>query len=290
MRPFKNIIVGHDFNAGGEIAFRSAVALAKRCGAELKVVHVVDRDSGYDRSARSMPEPLASRIREQFAAGAGVDELQASRVEYSVLEGEPSSELIRAGHQCNADLLVIGGITSADKPTLGKTAEAVSQKSSGPVLITKRVLDADSRRFLAPVDFSPTSRGAAELAISLARCFGARVRLFHSIILSHFFAAGPAADAESQDTGQLTQPEPLEEQWQEFLASLPDLDKVEWERHSEHGLAATLIVQEAMKNESDLIIMGTHGRGGSTQRLLGSVTTEVLCNASCSVLTLRPKS
>ena len=42
MRQLKRIIVGHDLAAGGEIALRSAVVLANRFGAALRLVHVVE--------------------------------------------------------------------------------------------------------------------------------------------------------------------------------------------------------------------------------------------------------
>ena len=42
MSGLEKIVVGHDLQAGGEIAARSAAELARRCGAHVKLVHVVE--------------------------------------------------------------------------------------------------------------------------------------------------------------------------------------------------------------------------------------------------------
>ena len=53
------------------------------------------------------------------------------------------------------------------------------------------------------------------------------------------------------------------------------------------GPAATQIVELASEERADLIILGTHGRGGVTRALLGSVADRVIRTAPCPVLTVR---
>ncbi len=50
---------------------------------------------------------------------------------------------------------------------------------------------------------------------------------------------------------------------------------------------ADQIVDYAEKNDVDLIVMGTHGRGGLEKMWLGSVTEKVLRKAHCPVLVVR---
>ncbi|MGE3804473.1 MAG: universal stress protein, partial [Gemmataceae bacterium] len=47
------------------------------------------------------------------------------------------------------------------------------------------------------------------------------------------------------------------------------------------------IVALAREEEVDLIVMGTHGRGGLSRMLMGSVASDVLAEAPCGVLTYR---
>ncbi len=47
------------------------------------------------------------------------------------------------------------------------------------------------------------------------------------------------------------------------------------------------ITNYARQHDIDLIVMGTHGRGGISHLLLGSVTENVIRTAPCPVLTVR---
>ncbi|WP_306061361.1 universal stress protein [Natronococcus wangiae] len=53
------------------------------------------------------------------------------------------------------------------------------------------------------------------------------------------------------------------------------------------GVPHDTILTYAQDQEIDLIIMGTHGRSGEEKRVLGSVTEEVVRNASIPVMTVR---
>jgi len=84
-------------------------------------------------------------------------------------------------------------------------------------------------------------------------------------------------------------PEEIEPEWVTFLAGLP-LDKVDWEKSTDEGQAATTIVHQAELIQADLIVIGTHGRSGLPHMLLGSVAEKVVRRASCPVLTIRPEA
>jgi len=53
------------------------------------------------------------------------------------------------------------------------------------------------------------------------------------------------------------------------------------------GDAATTIVDTAKDKACDLIVMGTHGWGGLTRLLMGSVAEAVVRRAPCPVLTVK---
>jgi hypothetical protein len=56
---------------------------------------------------------------------------------------------------------------------------------------------------------------------------------------------------------------------------------------SHRALRAFAIVNQAKEAEIDLIVMGTHGRGGFGHLLMGSVAEKVVRSAPCPVLTVR---
>jgi len=54
------------------------------------------------------------------------------------------------------------------------------------------------------------------------------------------------------------------------------------------GVAFVEIVDYVRAEKIDLVVMGTHGRGGLEHILLGSVAEKVVRRAPCPVLTIRP--
>jgi len=53
------------------------------------------------------------------------------------------------------------------------------------------------------------------------------------------------------------------------------------------GTSARSILEYAGEKDIDLIVMGTHGRGGLAHLLMGSVAEKVVRQAACPVLTVR---
>jgi nucleotide-binding universal stress UspA family protein len=70
---------------------------------------------------------------------------------------------------------------------------------------------------------------------------------------------------------------------------VPD-PKVPVTRHLLDGEPSRAIIRFAEAEDVDLIVMGTHGRGGLRRLLMGSVAEGVVRGAPCPVLTYRPKA
>src|SRR2546423_1484351 len=61
------------------------------------------------------------------------------------------------------------------------------------------------------------------------------------------------------------------------------------DRRTAFGATHTEICDAAEAIGADLIVIGTHGRGGLSHALLGSVAEKVVRKAPCPVLTVRPQ-
>lgn len=142
-------------------------------------------------------------------------------------------------------------------------------------------------KVLCPTDFSPCAGQALEVAVLVARSFGAELHVLHGIVLH-------AADPHSA-TYHLPNLEDIEATLQRTAASAlaadiaPHADGtlriVEAQRRA--PFAGEAILGYAEEIGADLIVMGTHGRRGLSHLLLGSVANEVVRRAACPVMTVR---
>jgi nucleotide-binding universal stress UspA family protein len=144
------------------------------------------------------------------------------------------------------------------------------------------------RRILCPIDFSDVSRHALEHAVVIAGWYGSQITALHvchpMILLSPpvLFADPPGSILPTEPDRQQ-----LGEQLREWLVPA-EKASLETEALFDEGNPVVRILERAISLSADLIVMGTHGRGGFERLVLGSVTEKVLRKASCPVLTVPP--
>jgi universal stress protein A len=131
------------------------------------------------------------------------------------------------------------------------------------------------KRILCPFYFSATSAKALDYAERLARSTGAELNLLHVFDV-------PA------DLGLLGQQVPADATLPDKLQAIgPSEADLPVERVLHAGPPAEVICWLAQKRQCDLIVMGTHGRGGLAHLLLGSVAEHVLRHARSPVVVVR---
>jgi universal stress protein A len=142
-------------------------------------------------------------------------------------------------------------------------------------------------KILVPTDFSAPSTSALALAKTLATTFGASLHLVH-VLDDPFVTASFAPDVYAPP------PAGLRESWMRGAQTLLDQQVPPEEQAQFHttravifGQPARAIVDYATAHQIDLIVMGTHGRGGMAHVLVGSVAERVVRTALCPVLTAR---
>lgn len=293
MRQLRKIIVGQDLGLGGEVALGSAVVLANRCGAELRIVHVVEALDAYQRMSHPFTTPyseeeIVQKIGARLKTLLAGPELAGLPAQYEVRSGKPFVELIIAARAWLADLIVVGGASEAVGLFLGSTSERIVRKAQTPVMVAKRLLRSEPRIILVPTDFSLCARSAAEEALMLAKSFPARVAFFH-VLDPYFSRIAYAHELGVSVPIPTPSPREIEPVWDAFLSEMA-LEKVDWEKSTGEGQAAPAIVQQAENIRADMIVMGTHGRSALPHMLLGSVAEKVVRAAACCVLTVRPEA
>lgn len=137
---------------------------------------------------------------------------------------------------------------------------------------------------LIATDFSNFSNAALNYGLRLARSYEATAYVVFVVPADEFLIAGPEAYVAAKD------------------AAARDLDELKAELQRKHsyvagrdyhlclleGDVAQTVLDFARNKHIDLIVLGTHGRGGLGKALMGSVAEKVFRQSSVPVLTLGP--
>lgn len=144
------------------------------------------------------------------------------------------------------------------------------------------------QRILVPVDGSPTSRRGLAEAIRLAKLTQARLRLLHVVDALSFSLSASGFGTASGDVFGM-----LRESGQAILtgakaevdkAGVP-VDTVLYD--TLEGRVCDQVVDEAIRWDADLIVLGTHGRRGVGRLVLGSDAEQVVRVSPVPVLLVR---
>jgi nucleotide-binding universal stress UspA family protein len=142
------------------------------------------------------------------------------------------------------------------------------------------------RNILFPTDFTAHARAALKYAAAFAQSGGGRIVLFsvqNSSVPSDFLSL-PESALVSSDQRWLSD---LRINLKELLAD--DLfEGLEVEPVIVSGEPATEIARAVRDYEIDLVTVVTHGRKGLARALWGSTAEEIIAEAPCPVLTIRP--
>lgn len=264
----------------------AALELAGRVAAPLDLVHgyhlgervlAAYEGRGFDRDAVRADHVagLRRRIWETLSALG-----TPSPVGIHVVPGDPAEELAALGAREPASLLVVGASHGGPtaRASLGSVALRLVHLAASPVLVVRGELRGGPRRVLFTTDLSPLSarvhaRGRALVdALALPRA----ARLRHLVV-----AAAPTTGPVS--LASLPLDEVADHELARFLAAC---GAAEAERAVRLGDPAAEIVAEAQGWGAELVVVGTHSRGGALRPRLGSVADAVLARARCSVLVL----
>ena len=140
------------------------------------------------------------------------------------------------------------------------------------------------RKILIAIDSEPIAAHAADVGAEFARLAGADVAFIHVID----DALVNAADTGIQpDVLAASAKEDARKLIEEFRKRLPQQSSAL--EFVQIGTPLTEIVNAAKDWPADLIVIGSHGRGGVKRALLGSVAEGVMRHAPCPVLVVRAK-
>ena len=279
---FRKILCPIDFSDNSIAALDQAARLARKSDALLYLMYVefipMSSPAELANYVTVSTEPGKLRL-EQIAR----KHLARVRHELVVQVGWPAELIERAAQDLDVDLVVMAtsGRSGVARFFLGSIAEHVVRTSKRPVLSfgPGAALGA-LKRILCPVDFDPQSIAALNFGWRLAQEYRAALSLLHVVRAPFEPSEVPV--------------EPITPEWeQDARAQLAKVAadnlgaKAKYKLLVRRGNPAGAILEVEKELRPDMIVMATHGRGGLSHLVLGSVADRIVRESSVPVLTVR---
>jgi len=286
----RSLVVATDFSPAADGAVEHAALLAKRWNAQLTLLHVFNDGiwsqikalyAGQPWTAVTPADAALIRLTQQAQAlterGGGI------KVQAQVRSGRASTEIAAFCRETQPQLIVIGehGENWLSDIVLGGTALKVLKSAQLPVLLARRTVVSPWSRVLIATDFSENAGRVARIAMQWFP--DAHLQLVHAYSVA-FEGRMRLAGTMSHDITLYRQREAdrAKQKRQEQVRAMqlgPRLGSL-----LVHGHPAAALPDQAQRLQADLIVIGKHGASALDQRLLGSVTHNLLYHAPCDVL------
>ena len=293
------ILVATDFSKCAKIAVENAIFHAKIMNAELHMLHCVVVKDKYSLSVFPPPDKILKTL--QDVARVHMEEsYELDAGELKIVEKineteDPSQEICRYADEHQCDLIFMGthGYRFIDHFYLGSVAENVARNAPCPVMTFHPVNEGDQhlkpiRKIMVSVDFSSITKTVVDNAVEMAKMHNAELDLVH-IVEDYFFPIGleggfiaPAANVMDLMVSK------RETQLEKQLELSGGLD-IPHACHTKVGRLPSGILEWVKNHEIDLVVMGTHGYGGLSHLILGSVAERVIRLADCPVMVIKQK-
>lgn len=302
----KRIMVPLDGSAFGEYALPRAIALARHHGATVDLVHVHEVvslvylegvpqiDASLELDGIQSDRSYLDRTLERVVA-TGV------RAGATLLDGPTVAALESHVDAADVDLVVMTthGRGRLSRAWLGSVADGLARHTHRPLLLIRPAEGSDAsgaarpdlmeapsplRRVLLPLDGTSDAESVIDAVLEVAQPDASILALHVApptlVVGGHVFPMDPERQSDMVAAARSS----LDASIARAAAAGHPVD-VEVTVSDD---VPTSILEAADRNRADLIALTTHGRGGISRLVFGSVTDKVLRSASLPVLIQRP--
>ena len=207
---------------------------------------------------------------------------------HAVAEGSPIDMLLEMSKECTMVVMGSRGLSGISGMVLGSVSGAVVSHASCPVVVVREDNAVTEANKYGPVvvgvDGSEVSRRATEVAFGEAAARGAELHAVHTWVDTQIQGPG-AGYAVSEDHWKAVQAEKEEllgSYLNELAEQYPDV-VVKKTITRDRPVRALASAAEG----AQLLVTGSHGRGGFKGMLLGSTSRALLQEAPCPMMVVR---
>jgi nucleotide-binding universal stress UspA family protein len=281
------LVVGIDGSPESIAALNSAAAIAVARGCPVHIVSVLPPFASYHTEStldqsQSEVEALRINIREVLIREVFEKANPDNRWTHEVVTGKPARLIADIGRQRKAEMIVVGRSHhgAIDRILGGETSLQIIRRSSVPVLTVETDLK-EPRTVVAAVDFSEASLTAAKRGLEMVRPGGVLYLVYVEPPVD-LLPAGFALAADARYPGDVVC-------WfRRMTGELGQRTGVRIEPVVLNGKPVKAILEFSDRVGADLIVAGTHGPTPIERWIVGSVSTGLVRNAQCPVLTAPP--
>lgn len=284
VQHLRSVVVGVDGSEPGLRATRWGAAEASRRQVPLRLVIAFAWPlDAVGRPGRDHREVLLERSRAHVASAASIvqQEFPGLVIEQQLVVGTPIAVLCAESR--GAQLVVIGdrGLSRIEGLLVGSVAVALAVHASSPVVVVRGAEQERGLPVLVGVDGSGNSEAAIAFAFEAAAARGVALVAVHTW---SDFVFDPSMSA--VPTGWTAMAEAAEELLAERIVGWADkFPDVTVERVVSWDRPAHSLLERATR--SQLVVVGSRGRGEFAGTVLGSVSNAMLHRSPCPVAVVR---
>jgi len=282
---YKRVLVATGGSPWSDAAVAYAIAWAACTGAELCILTVLASPEAYTMpDVMSSSELLMESVERQGKAllDRAAAQAESAGVVYTtrLKWGNIPETILHTAAEEECDLITLGSrvVTGLKRLVVGRTLNAVAAKARRPVLIIKHPPALPPglalwRRVLVATGGSPWSDVAVDHALDLASRQGLEVCLL-SVDPSRMRSLHPSATSGTKNILALA----------EAQAAAAG---VTYEAHLAYGNVAHAILEAAVRQACDAVILGSRGLTGFKRLMIGSISNAVAAKTLLPVLIVK---
>ncbi len=252
------ILIATDLTARGDRPFERAKLLADLWHANRTILFV---NGGKSEVEESKVRTLLKRNYRDDAVG----------VDLIVKKGSPPKIIAETAMSQDSDLIIVGAArhNNISDFYLGTAVDHLVHHATSPVLVVKERPNSRYQKILVATDFSEFSVHALQTALKLFP--DADVEVVHAFHVA--YGAWLKSDGVAKEMRA-----DAEKELQKFMndLALPEADQARIAARLVEGSLHQSICKILNASDTDLLVLGTHGRSGFAMATIGSRASEML--------------